>query len=292
MNTGSMKSIAVFFPILAISLLGLAGGSFAAGSPSVDCDAGDSLQAKIDTAKPGFTIHVSGTCNERIRIVTDDLSLDGGGTWSGSTLVGGATIDGTGTNGTLVGISARRVTIRGFTIKNGARTNVSVGSSGSAVIQTNVIEDADSHGVVVNESSSAEIGGDGFGHVPDAGEGNIVRNNGSRGINVRMGGSARIFHNHILSNTADGVRMIDVGSGDIDGNLIDGNGGHGIQISYTSNARLSQNGSHGEANTLTNNDRSGVRCLRNSSLRGTAQVYGGNGEGPTNISGSCDSTLP
>lgn len=292
MNIGSIKSITAFFPVLAVSLLGLAGGSFAAGSPSVDCDAGDSLQAKIDTAKPGFTILVSGTCNERIRIATDGLTLDGGGTWSGTTLVGGATIDGAGTNGSLVGISARRVTIRGFTIKNAARTNIAVGSSGFAVIQTNVIEDAVSHGVVVNESSTAEIGGNGFGHTPDAGEGNIIRNNGNRGVNVRMGGSARIFHNRIENNATDGIRMVDVGSGDIDGNLIDGNGGHGIQISYTSNARLSQNGSHGEANTLTNNTRSGVRCLRNSSLRGDAQIYGGNGEGPTNISASCESTLP
>ncbi len=57
--------------------------AMAEGSPvyKVDCDKGEAIQNKINEAKAGDVIEVSGTCNENlvIRKEMNDITLDGQG---------------------------------------------------------------------------------------------------------------------------------------------------------------------------------------------------------------------
>lgn len=286
-----------FKPILLVFCMGIlvcwgaVPTSFAQGGPSVDCDAGESLQAKLDVAKPGWVIDVSGTCNERISIDVDRVTLDGGGTWNGDTLENGATIDGTGTTGSLISVRSSQVVIRGFTIQNADVGGISFSRAASATIQTNIIQNNGSNGISLGQGSYARIGGDGFGHNPDSGEGNIIRTN-NRGINVRQNGSADIFHNKILSNNRDGIRFNEGGTADVDGNFVSGNGfsggGDGIELRWTGSARLSGDGNHGEENTITLNNGFGIDCRSNSTVRGVGvQAIGGNTSGLTRFIEGC-----
>jgi nitrous oxidase accessory protein NosD len=45
----------------------------------VKCDNGQTLTEALKKAKPGDTLQVMGTCQERVTITTDRLTLDGGG---------------------------------------------------------------------------------------------------------------------------------------------------------------------------------------------------------------------
>jgi nitrous oxidase accessory protein NosD len=57
--------------------IGIAG----ANSPvkKVKCDQGQTLTEALKQANPGDTLQVTGTCQERVTITTDRLTLDGGG---------------------------------------------------------------------------------------------------------------------------------------------------------------------------------------------------------------------
>jgi hypothetical protein len=73
----------------------------------VNCDKGQTLTEALRKAKPGDTLQVTGTCQERVTITTDRQTLDGGG--GGPTeFEGVVTIDG-----------AQGVTLTGFTIQHG-----------------------------------------------------------------------------------------------------------------------------------------------------------------------------
>ena len=104
-------------------VLGLSGslerGVGVAGADSavkkVKCDKGQTLTEALRKAKPGDTLQVTGTCQERVTITTDRLTLDGGGS---------AVLDGGGGGPTeLEGVvtidGAQGVTLMGFTIQNG-----------------------------------------------------------------------------------------------------------------------------------------------------------------------------
>jgi hypothetical protein len=57
--------------------VGVAGADSAV--KKVKCDEGQTLTDALKTAKPGDTLKVTGTCQERVTITTDRLTLDGGG---------------------------------------------------------------------------------------------------------------------------------------------------------------------------------------------------------------------
>lgn len=278
--------------------------SFAQGNPTVDCDNGESLQAKLNIAKPGWVITVSGTCNEKISIEVERVTLDGGGTWDGDTLVGGATIDGTGTSGSLVSVHSSQVVIRGFTIENSDLAGIVTTRGGSVTIQTNVIQNSGSNGVSATQGGYARIGGDGFGHDPDNGEGNIIRFNGNRGVNVRQNGGADIHHNKILNNVRDGIRVTYSGAADIDGNLIDSNGkdangipyppspsgftsAFGIRVNLGGAVRLSGDNSHGELNVISNNRSRGLTCTANGVVDGDTPIFSGNSSDIPGVGSGC-----
>ena len=87
------------------------GGSGGGATLTVDCNAGETLQSKVDEAGPGDTIMITGTCNEAVVVNKDDITLDGGGS---------AVIDGAGLDLWAVDVTGRqKVTIEGLTVLNG-----------------------------------------------------------------------------------------------------------------------------------------------------------------------------
>src|SRR4051812_41865482 len=83
-----------------------------AATPSVNCNAGGDLQAKIDAVASGATILVKGTCLGNFQIAAKGLTLKGNPT---------ATLDGNDLNTTLsINASGKAVHLAGMTITGGA----------------------------------------------------------------------------------------------------------------------------------------------------------------------------
>ncbi len=99
-----------------------------ARTTNVNCNS-KSLQVAVDRAHQGDTINVSGTCNERITVQTDNITIDGGGS---------AVIDGTfdaGGDQSLVTIEGRRVTLRNITVQDSPRNGIAIRRGGWAIIE-------------------------------------------------------------------------------------------------------------------------------------------------------------
>ena len=102
-----------------LGVLGLSGslerGVGVAGADSavkkVKCDKGQTLTEALRKAKPGDTLQVTGTCQERVTITTDRLTLDGGG----SAVLDGGGGGPTEFEGVVTIDGAQGVTLTGFT---------------------------------------------------------------------------------------------------------------------------------------------------------------------------------
>jgi Right handed beta helix region len=90
-----------------------------AANHQVNCDNGDSLAQALDQVAPGETIQVRGTCSEAVRILTDRITLDGGGS---------ATLDGGGADG-ITAEGVRGVTLTGLTVRHGLNGVVATGGA-------------------------------------------------------------------------------------------------------------------------------------------------------------------
>jgi hypothetical protein len=128
---------------------------------TVDCDSGQSINKALSQAKPGDTIHIKGTCHERV-VITQRVTLDGGAS---------ATIDGAGVaqaqavqgqtaspefEGLVVIDGVAGVHLIGLTIQNSA-TNGIVAARGAAVTLRNITTQNNAlTGLVVIDNSTAE----------------------------------------------------------------------------------------------------------------------------------------
>ena len=78
---------------------------------TVDCNAGDTIQSKVDAAQPGDTIMITGTCSEAVVVNKGGITLDGGGS---------AVIDAMNFDDAAIFVDGRQnVTIKGLTVQNG-----------------------------------------------------------------------------------------------------------------------------------------------------------------------------
>lgn len=287
MNTILLKSISIAVSILALSLGSFTSKSFAAGKPdfkNVDCPS-ESLQHAVDVAKPGWTINVTGTCEEKIVVSTDNVTIDGGGT---------AIIDGSGLGpGPLVSVQANNVSILNLTIQGSVGSGIAVERSGSAVIQgCTVIDNAP--GILVETGSYAQIGAGSGSHPADgSAPGNLIQDNSIYGIAVRGSANASILHN-LLKNNRRGINVTNAGSANIDGNTIVNNrrsgSGRGISLLTNGSVRLSADDSDGHANLIEEND-IGIRCRLGGAAEGTvSQNFGSGNPGSTDHSKDADIT--
>ncbi len=298
----------VQFPFLCSLLFLLGNFAMAESGPvyKVDCDKGEAIQTKIDEAKAGDVIEVTGTCNENLLVRKElhDITLDGQGT---------AAINSRDSTRATILVRGKQITIQRFTITGGAggiritrggralidgniidRTGgsaINIRKNSSASIINNTLKYNQNHGISVSDSSGARIG-----VLASAGETsffpNIIIQNGQRGINVAHTSEALIAGNTISYN---GDRAIYVrnnsrvhiglpdGTVDLGANTIEGNGGGGIGLSRSSYAKVVGNtirdngsldgievmdGSHAEIakNIIDNNARDGISVRGNSSV--------------------------
>jgi len=242
---------------------------------TVDCGAGGTIGAALTTLRPGDTLLVKGTCRENVAITAERhrLTLDGQGQ---------ATIDAPDPGPAAVAITGREIVLKGFTI-TGGRNGVNVLRGGTAVIANNVIHHTGpdrrpgaGEGVNVGQHSFARF------------IGNTIRDNPVSGIVVHENGAARIGFtdvdnpgaNTIESNGGPGIRVTTSANARIVGNTIRRNGQDGVEVSGGSNAHIS-------GNVISGNGGSGIRVTQNSSV----QLGTDEGEGLLSASNSTDPTL-
>lgn len=225
---------------LLVSFLFLFLPSLGRAQTPVSCGALGALQAAIDAAVAGDTLLVSGTCNENVIISEEKarITLDGQGT---------ATISGPDATTATVQVRGRGITVKGLTI-TGGRHGVQVVRGGTVLIDSNIIQGTGGNGVFVIQASSARI------------INNTIQNNTSGdGIQVVENSSARIG---ILAGS-------DVTASP---NTIQGNGGRGITVTRSANARI-------VGNTIANNTLEGIRVRRDSQADISNNTINGNASG-------------
>ena len=253
--------------VVVVGLLGLLGlsGSLerdmgVAGADSavkkVKCDKGQTLADALRKAKPGDTLQVTGTCQERVTITIDQLTLDGGG---------GAVLDGGGGSptefeGVVTIDSAQGVTLTGFTIQNVPGEGI-LGERGAAfaVLDTTVQGNAGT-GIAISGGSTADLA--------DC----SVRSNGlvspagglPVGITVFTGATLILRGNIIIAQNPGGINVFGGSMMELRGatvQLID-NGASGLVIGGGSNlATFLFNASQGSMLTVNNHFVAGIIAL-------------------------------
>jgi len=308
--------------ILAIgALVQLCWQSAQAAIIPVNCGAGGSgLGAAIDSANPGDTVQVTGSCNESITIRNHKqlITIDGGGSASV-----------TGTSGTRFVVRGKGILIQGLTISGGIN-GISVERGSNAVINNNIIQNGTGRGIIVQQFAFAVIlnntiqnyGSDGIGvfDTSNARIGinanndavaspNTIQNNGDRGINIAKSSSARIYGNIISNNGNDGVGVFKASHADLSSNTINGNGtafvpgdlgGNGVSVAQNSSVQLGEDNPVNFTDqpniTTVNNANHGIRCGSGGNVRGhlgnANQLMGnvsqfGGGSTANTFSGNC-----
>jgi hypothetical protein len=262
--------------VLLLPALGVAGDTL-----YVDCNAGNTIEGALATAKPGATVLVTGDCRENVQIAGwDGLTLDG----QDSAIIRGSD----SARNTVELVSVRNVTVKGFRITGGRdgivvnaghmialerNTVEQVGRSGIQVqrgttlahVTDSVIRNNPQHGIVVNENSYVRIG---FGSGVGATEGdpgpNTIEGNGGHGIHVQRNSMARIYLNAIRSNGQNGVNLEKLSFAEVASNVIEGNSRHGVQAMHNSGVHLGTetgNGNENRPNTTgPPNGQMGIDC--------------------------------
>ena len=267
---------------------------------------GTSLQAAIDIGMLGETIHASGTCSENIVIRNEKqrIAIDGGGT---------ATLNGPNANSPTLNVRGKGIVIQNLTISGGSQ-GIHVNRGSNAVINSNVIENTNGNGVLIDELAFSVIINNTIPNNPGAGifvtdqstarigfnldmestaNANTIQNN-ALGVVVSNESSARVIGNVIENNSGDGVFISIDSHADIASNAIDGNGGDGIELEGNSSVQLGEvagSSIYQSPNTTASaNTGFGVRCVDGGAAHGSSGTLSGS-SGPMNFDGSCFSAL-
>jgi len=275
----------------------------AATEHEVNCGAGEKIQAKVDQAKPGDVIKISGTCNESVQIASETVRI---------TLLGqsGAVINAP-PNRDGIFIRGRDITIRGFTV-TGGRDGIHLSgqaAGASAVIEKNVVRETGRRGIHLDQKSVARIGDNIIENVPtdgiDINESsnarigyliadplpNTIRNVGGHGIVVTSGSTARIVGNTITGNKGSGVLVIRNSQADLWANNVTGNVGDGIRVNegsgiVLSGANMPKQERENQTDVAQPNGGFGVNCSIGGYVNGPINKLLGN-LGAKNISAGC-----
>jgi nitrous oxidase accessory protein NosD len=246
-----MKAAVTILPIL-VTLVA-ADHAFGQAPRPVDCSAGETIAAAVAVAKPGDILAVRGVCKETVIIPAEltRVTLDGQGVATISHPTGIST---PGPAAHVVYIRGRGITVSGFRILGGVdgvhlsgpahaviHGNVISANRGRGIhidkgsvaqIYDNVVEKNDGGGIHITESSMARIG---FLIPPQpALQPNQIRSNGSYGIFIERGSTARIVGNRIEVNTGAGVMVDRNSEADVAANTIGGNSGDGVVVTRNS----------------------------------------------------------
>jgi parallel beta-helix repeat protein len=216
---------------------------------NVDCNAGQTIGSALGKLRPGDVLVVQGTCRENVLIQSEinGITIDGQGK---------ATISGLDARQPVVQILGREITIKGFTVIGGF-FGVAVNRGGTALIDSNTIENAAHSGVEVSQNS--------FGRIVN----NTIRRNRQNGILVLGSASVHIGvvrsddevprPNMIQDNEGDGIHVIRASTARIIGNTLSGNRGNGLAVQQTSHADVA-------GNVFNGNGKDGINVIGNSGV--------------------------
>jgi WD40 repeat protein len=159
------------------------------------------IQEAITAASEGDTIQVkAGTYQENLTIIKR-LTLQGEGK------------DKVTIQGTVTILSAKLVTLSGFTVKGGQ--GVYIEDSTTVVFSDNAFVESTAEGLLARSSSITV-------------RGNLISRNKSYGLLLILGSKAFITSNTITSNGGDGINIV-ASQADIRDNIVRDNGGCGVR---------------------------------------------------------------
>jgi hypothetical protein len=159
------------------------------------------IQEAINAASEGDTIQVgAGTYQENLQI-TKRLTLQGEGKDKVSIV------------GTVSILSAKLVTLSGFTVKGGQ--GVHIEDSTTIVLSDNAFVESTAEGLLARSSSITV-------------RGNLISRNKSHGLLLVLGSRALITTNTITNNGGDGINVV-ASQADIRDNIVRDNGGCGVR---------------------------------------------------------------
>lgn len=248
--------------VLSLTLLAALGGFSPAAAQSlfpVNCP-GTTISGALRFAKAGDTIRVAGVCKERVRITTDQITIEGLAT---------AVLDGAGVGpaapefNALVTIDgARGVTLKRLTIQNSSGEGVLGQNGASFRVENTTVQDNGFTGIAVSSGSTAEL------------TNCTIRRNGI-GMDIFTSGAAvlkgSIAITHNLSSGIDlnGQSMLEIRGGQVQ---VNDNGGTGIVMGGSQLAifGFTEAQQPGSSLTVNGNTASGI-------LVGTSsiEVFGG-----------------
>jgi parallel beta-helix repeat protein len=160
------------------------------------------IQEAITAASEGDTIQVkAGTYQENLTIIKR-LTLQGEGK------------DKVTIQGTVTILSAKLVTLSGFTVKGGQ--GVQIEDSTTIVLSDNAFVESTAEGLLARSSFTVTL------------RGNLISRNKSHGLLLAFGSRAIITGNTITSNGGDGI-TIRASQADLSDNIVRDNGGCGVR---------------------------------------------------------------
>ncbi len=221
---------------------------------NLNCTSG-TLQALADSALPGTTINVTGTCNENLLLRNEKqrLTINGGGT---------ATITAPSNTSPAVNIRGKGILLQGFTITGGSN-GVHINRGSNAVLALNIIQNSSGNGVLVDELAVAVL------------TNNTIQNNAGAGVFVSENSTARIGFNldtdtstkpNTIQNNAVGVIVSNGSSARIIGNTIENNTGFGIHVLRDSHADIASNAINGNRDGIEVGENSLVQLGEDSGI--------------------------
>ncbi len=236
--------------ILLFLVLGLtAAPHIGAATVNVDCNAGGAVGPILNGLKTGDVVLVQGTCQENILIQAQlsNITLDGQRK---------ATIKAPDPGQPAIQVLGREITIKGFTVIGGS-FGIAINRGATAVIDANTIENAANTGLEVSQNSFARI------------INNTIEHSGQNGIFVLGSSSAHIGvvstgdkvpqPNVIQNNGGDGIQVLRASTARIIGNTISGNQRNGLTVQQASHADVA-------GNTFNRNLLHGIRVVGNSGV--------------------------
>lgn len=216
---------------------------------SLTCSPTGTIGESLKGLKPGDALRVTGTCNENVVIPESlqNVTLDGQGS---------ATVQGADGKRNVIVIAGRGIVVKRFSI-TGGRSGIIVVRGGSALIDGNTIQATGNYGIALHEQSSARI------------VNNTLRNNPRFGILIEEGSYARIGFllaydqapspNTIQNNAGGGIQVRFSSAARIVGNTISSNTGNGIEVTQGSHVSF-------DDNTVNGNGRDGILVSGNSGV--------------------------
>lgn len=237
-----------------------------AGTHTVDCNAGESLQQALDagagSAKP-IEIEVTGTCYEDLRLTRDGVSILG----DGSTTI----------HGTLRMFGSRAVVLRELTI-TGPGFGILMADSRARIFDSHIVDNGSS-GIQASDNSTvrlirSEVNGNWEGVRLNQSNLNLnntsVDSNETDGALVLQNSSLTAWNSSMSGNGVLGIRVNWSSSIFLIGSRVDSNT-YGIQMVTGSSGQL-------DDSRVVENAQFGIELTGNSALEVRHGIISGNGD--------------